>query len=265
MDMEQTANPTLKVVIPLYKEELSPVEQLALRNTMQRLAAHPVVFLHPEDTCFGRLSAIYPQASLLPVSPEWLGTKNGIAGYNRMMLSEAFYRLFDGTTYILICHADAWIFRDELTDWCGRGYDLVAAPWPLRPRYARFPLKQWIALCEGLFSSPRHLLRTQMYGRVGNGGLCLRRVETFARACRAYAGEAAYFLSRPGEGMYNEDIFWALVPRGFRYPPVEEALKFSFDIKPRVCYELSGYRLPMGCHGFMHKSRASFWKGFIPF
>lgn len=66
------------------------------------------------------------------MSDEWLGHKNGIAGYNRMMLSAGFYSCSAITNISLICHTDAWIFRDELADWCRRGYDCVAAPWVRR-------------------------------------------------------------------------------------------------------------------------------------
>lgn len=59
-------------------------------------------------------------------------------------------------------------------------------------------------------------------------------------------------------------IFWALIPKEFHYPDVQTAIQFAFDLKPRVCYTLNHKELPMGCHGFMHKSRMNFWKPFIP-
>lgn len=68
-----------------------------------------------------------------------------------MMMSEAFYQLFSDCEYILICHTDAWIFRDDLSAWCQKGYDLIAAPWPTRPRYRHFPMKQFIQLKNGCF------------------------------------------------------------------------------------------------------------------
>lgn len=180
-----------------------------------------------------------------------------------MMMSESFYDLFGDTTYILICHLDAWIFRDEVLRWCETGYDLVAAPWPTRPRYNYFPFKQFLQLKKYLFASKR-IIRSQMYGKIGNGGLCLRKVETFKVACWSYASEIAYFLSRPEDGLYNEDIFWALIPKELKYPTVEEALQFAYDLKPKVCHYLNHKQLPMGCHGFMHKSRIRFWEPFIP-
>lgn len=81
----------VKVVIPIYRAELKDWERASLANTMQVLAAYPIVWLKPEDVDLHDLTVLYPQAEIMNVSSEWLGTKNGIAGYNRMMMSESFY------------------------------------------------------------------------------------------------------------------------------------------------------------------------------
>ena len=253
----------VKIIIPFYKETLNSWENAALANNMEKLAAYPIVFLAPEGLNIAHYTQTYPQAETVRVSTDWLGTKIGIAGYNEMMMSEAFYQLFDDTDYILICHTDAWIFSDQLQQWCQADYDLIAAPWPTRPRYKHFPMKQFIQLKKWLCTSPNKISRLQMYDKIGNGGLCLRKVSAFRKACRQYAKEIQYFNSQ-ADSMHNEDIFWALVPTDFRYPSVETALQFAFDLKPRVCYQLNHQQLPMGCYGFMHKSRIKCWEAFIP-
>ncbi len=253
---------SVKVVIPIYSKELRDWEYASLENTMKVLSVHPIVFLKPTELDIAELAKTYPQAEIINVSSEWLGTKRGIAGYNEMMMSKAFYDLFSDTEYILICHLDAWIFRDELSEWCKKGYDIVAAPWPTRPRYNYFPLKQFLQLKKRLFASKR-IVRSQMYGRIGNGGLCLRKVATFSTSCERYVNEIAFF-NKQTDVLYNEDIFWALIPRDFNYPSAETAVKFAYDLKPEVCYKLNHRQLPMGCHGFMHKRRIRFWKQFIP-
>ena len=100
----------------------------------------------------------------------------------------------------------------------------------------------------------------QMYDKIGNGGLCLRKVDSFIQACRKYAREIADFNART-DSMHNEDIFWALIPKSFIIPMFKLQL---IRLKPRVCYTLNHKELPMGCRGFMHKSRMNFWKPFIP-
>lgn len=253
----------VKVVIPFYKANLKDWESAALKQIMNVLGKHPIVFLKPEGLAIDTYTDLYPQAETMSVSADWLGTHRGIAGYNEMMMSKAFYDLFSDTEYILICHTDAWIFHDALNEWCQQGYDLVAAPWPMRPRYNHFPFKQFLQLKKMLCTPSHGISRLQMYGKIGNGGLCLRKVAAFSQACERYAKEITYFNNQP-DSMHNEDIFWALIPQDFHYSSVESALQFAFDLKPRVCYQLTHNQLPMGCHGFNHKSRIKFWEKFIP-
>ena len=254
---------TVKVIIPIYKTTLNQWENATLANNMRQLATHPIVFLKPEGLNINPITQQYPQSTVMEVSDNWIGTRRGIAGYNEMMMSKHFYDMFADTEYILICHTDAWIFRDELTKWCGKKYDLIAAPWPVRPRYRHFPMKQLLELKKRIMHSTHDITRLDMFGKIGNGGLCLRKVSYFSAACERYAEKIAYFNNQP-DPMHNEDIFWALVPEDLNYPNVETALQFAFDLKPKVCYGLNGNQLPMGCHGFMHKSRIKFWEQFIP-
>ncbi|WP_314382258.1 DUF5672 family protein [Segatella buccae] len=256
------AHKNVLIIIPVYRPELKSYEAAALANNLEKLAGYPAVFLKPAGLDLGALRIQYPQVGEAEVSPQWLGTARGIAGYNEMMMSADFYSLFNDYEYILICHVDAWVFRDELDDWCRRGYDHVAAPWPTRKRYTRFPLKQYLWLKLRL--KPAHkILHCQMFGRIGNGGFSLRRVSVFRDACLKYADEIARFNAQE-HVLYNEDLFWALIPQELRLPTVPEALKFSFDLKPRLCYEQNGRQLPMACHGFNKPMRADFWRQFLP-
>ncbi len=252
----------VKVVIPLYKKTLADWEIAALKNNVRQLRRYPVTFLIPEGI-FPDVLEAYPSVERIFVSQNWLGSRRGIAGYNAMMMSASFYALFSDVEYVLICHTDAWIFRDELDVWCRKDYDSIAAPWPLRPLYKHFPFSVLLQARKALAHSYDGLTRFDMYGQVGNGGLCLRRVGVFREACMEYASDIAHFNALD-DSLHNEDIFWALIPKTLRIPDVSLAVRFSFDLKPRVCYRMNGGRLPMGCHGFMHKSRVGFWKNFIP-
>ena len=113
--MEKTG---VKVLVPVYRPVLTAQERASLAQTVRVLGSHPIVLLHPADVPVESIAAEFPVVRTMAVSPEWLGSRNGIAGYNRMMLSAAFYDLFADTEYILICHTDAWIFRDELAACC---------------------------------------------------------------------------------------------------------------------------------------------------
>ena len=259
--MTDSPRSLVRVVVPVYRE-LTSDEEISLRNNVRVLAAWPFVVLHPEGVtppaCCREL-----QLETRAVSDEWLGSRNGIAGYNRMMLSEAFYALFSDVEYILICHTDAWIFRDELGDWCRRGYDCVAAPWLRRPLYELPLVKQYMQWREHMKHRRREFSRHVLYGRIGNGGLSLRRVEAFRQACTVYRAEVETFLANRHH-LYNEDVFWAVVPREFHYPTPDEALRFSIDTHPAYALRRLGGKLPFGCHSWTKRRMRRAWRGIIP-
>ncbi len=253
----------IKVIIPIFRPIPSPREQASIEQTLRVLHRYPVVMLHPEgmDTSF--YEEHFPALGRMAVSDEWLGTKNGIAGYNRMMMTRAFYDLFADTEYILICHTDAWIFRDELEAWCRKGYDCVAAPWIRRPIYTLPIVKQYLAWRQRRAERRGEATRQTLYGRIGNGGLSLRRVSAFRTACDRYAAAADSYAASQHH-LFNEDVFWAVVPEEFRYPTVDEALKFAFDTHPGYCYRRCGKQLPFGCHSWSKPRMWRFWQHIIP-
>lgn len=249
----------VKIAVPIYRSRLEPLELKSLRNNREVLKQWPFVFLLPEGL---EAPEICCSGEILRVSDEWLGTKNGIAGYNRMMMSRAFYDLFADTEYLLICQNDVWLFRDELEEWCSRGYDYVGAPWVKRAVYDYPLIRPYLALRRRFLSDRSKLLHQSLFDKVGNGGLSLRKVEPFRLACTKYAAEIDHFIRQEGS-LYNEDVFWALVPKEFRYPSVEEALRFAFDTNPAYCYRMTGGQLPFGCHSWSKPRYLKFWKRFI--
>ena len=49
-------------------------------------------------------------------------------GYNRLLLSEEFYRAFEEYEYILIHQLDCLVFSSNLEEWCRKDWDYVGAP-----------------------------------------------------------------------------------------------------------------------------------------
>ena len=117
-------------------------------------------------------------------------------------------------------------------------------------------IRAWMRHCKGL------KCRADLYGRIGNGGLSLRRVASFKEGCLRYAETIEKYL-KGGSHLYNEDVFWATIPQDFRYPDWREALEFAFDTNPAYCYRLMGKHLPMGCHSWTKPKMWRFWKNFI--
>lgn len=184
----------VKVIIPFYKEELDKYERASLVNTMKVLSVHPIVWLKPAGLNLKEFTEIYTEAEIIEVSPQWLGKQNSVTGYNGMMMSEEFYNLFTNTEYLLICHFDAWIFRDELSQWCQKRYDLVAPPWPVRIRYRYFPFKQFMYLRQ--IFSPEKIFHSQLFEKIGNSELSLQNVSSRRITYQQYADKIAFFLAR---------------------------------------------------------------------
>ena len=72
----------VKVIIPVYRSNLHPMEKASILQALRVLGSHPIVILYPE----GMQKPDIQTGSMvewLSVSDEWLGTRNGIAGYNR--------------------------------------------------------------------------------------------------------------------------------------------------------------------------------------
>lgn len=77
------------IAIPVYRD-LREEEIIALSNNLSVLRQYPVVLVKPKGLNTKDLRKKYPQIGEIEVSDDWLGTKNGILGYNEMMTSPVF-------------------------------------------------------------------------------------------------------------------------------------------------------------------------------
>ena len=256
--MEKTK---VKVIVPIYTSTLTGRHLRSFTNNLKVLSAYPTVLLAPEGLDISAIETLAPQCEVVRVSDSWLG-RNGIAGYNDMMLSKSFYQLFEDCDYILICQTDVWVFRDELEQWCDKGYDYVGAPWPKRRIYSMPIINQLLWLRRKLFKREGKLMRQDYFNKVGNGGFSLRKITSILEGCDRYATTIAEFKRGKGT-LCNEDWFWSLIPTNFHYPTFDEALGFSFDVHPDICYKKSHGKLPMGCHGWFKKRNIEFWTPII--
>jgi hypothetical protein len=241
------------IVVPIYQANLTPDEEISLLHLQHALGSYDKYFVAPE---------------LLEIKCRGIGVKRfddrffaDTASYSKLLLSRMFYEAFAEYKYILVYQLDCLVFSDQLSRWCGAGFDYIGAPW----------LKN-------------HTDPSQGFSRVGNGGLSLRRVESFLavfdserRVTWRHALRPAWLPdldgsprlyqyrkraqvlqeARKGSSHYmdnytlNEDRFWSdratLFFPQFRVAPVDVALQFSFEYAPRYCYEQNGCRLPFGC------------------
>ena len=264
------------IVIPVYKRELAWNEEISFRQTLRVLGNHPIIMVCPETLDLAKYNAIageYNRTIYLESFEDRYFAN--IAGYNRLLLSEEFYARFERYEYILIAQLDTYVFRDELTEWCNKGYDYIGAP---------------------LFGAKWDAEKYVQYGQVGNGGLSLRRVVAYLNFFRGnqlvvplnkiaeririqnkiYTRWLVWILMAFGwrnkphsYAKYchsNEDGFWSITLDGTNYeltkPSVEEALEFAWERFPSDIYKKVGH-LPMGCHAWEKYEYESFWNKYL--
>ena len=247
------------IVVPIYKPTLSEYEEVAFKQLFKVLGKHRIVIFKPTSLELSNLLNNYPDCEIESFSDYYF---NGIAGYNRLMMSEEFYARFIDSEYILIYQLDAYVFKDELIDWCSKGYDYIGAPWLLRPIY-NFPLLKFTSWTKRKYCQFTSRPCSQMTRfKVGNGGLSLRKVSSHLKAITYLRSIIKQYLQVRNH-LFNEDVFFSIeVNRhglNFTYPSWQEALQFSFDKYPSLCYKYNNEQLPFGCHSWYKKRMKKFW------
>lgn len=210
-----------RVLVPIYRSLVVGDEAVSLASIRRHLGARGICFVAPESLDLGEVLRLGESVERFP--DDYF---EGIDGYNRLLKSSLFYGRFNAFTHILICQLDCLIFGDDLETWMAKGYDYLASPW-----FKMFERGD----CKELW-------------RVGNGGLSLRRVESYLRLLKRqvvkgsiypWFGNSYWKEAYPGRkgGLYgkissihrlnpwarmvsveeelarhryNEDVFWAI-------------------------------------------------------
>jgi hypothetical protein len=268
------------IVTPVAKFPLTSDEAVSIRHLREHLGAFDRYLIGPR-----KLSKEFSDFKLKHFPGRYF---TGVFEYNRLLLTEDFYRAFAEYEYILIYHLDCLVFGHNLEEWCAKGWDYVGAPW----------LKDIANPAEG-------------FAAVGNGGLSLRRVSKALEVFRskqpvddpevrgADPGQLRIVYERLGSASrlsrfmremktalhrrgyknnvrrrarqladvnYHEDYFWAYEAHryvgSFRIPSPLEALDFAFETAPRYCLAANSGRMPFGCHAWAKYDRA-FWEPFL--
>jgi hypothetical protein len=190
------------------------------------------------------------------------GYFENIAGYNRLMMSPEFYRRFADCRYILIYQLDAFVFRDELRQWCDKDYDYLGAPWLLKPKYYAFHMRFFLKIkAIGYRIQGRPFRKLIVGDKIGNGGFSLRKVSSHYRVTENKKAKIDYYLKQSEiYSEFNEDVFWGTQNPEFTYPAISEALTFSIDEYPKLCFQMNDKKIPFGCHGWSKPARNGFWK-----
>ncbi len=264
------------VVVILYTPTPSLMELASFRQCITVLKRQPLVIACPlslNTACYERVLEEAGASAAIERFNDKCFTS--VASYNNLMKSLFFYERFSRFTYILIYQLDAWVFRDELNQWCEKGYEYIGAPW---------------------YTSTGKVKQV-----CGNGGFSLRKVATFIKVLSGelqqecqwnYSYIARELQNIPitqapfewlrellvfcrcrislANGIYrannNEDYLFAKVLSaiyGMKMPDIQEAFAFSFEQHPEDAFRRTAGQLPFGCHAF-EKNNPEFWSQWIP-
>lgn len=228
--------PSVVIAIPIYKNTLSPTEEISLRQLNKVLGKYPRVFIAPKslDYDFGSLGE---GIGVERFDDRWF---QGVTAYSCLMMQKSFYERFAAYEYMLLYQLDVFVFSDRLKEFCDKGFDYIGAP---VGKYAPF----W------------HAIDT----RVGNGGFSLRRIPAhinvlndFDRIVEKTPFFACFILA--------EDLFFGYCGKRedveFTVADFDTALEFSVQENVRHIYNKinKGWR-PFGCHGWNRIERDFWW------
>lgn len=269
------------IVVPIYKsfKKLSKEELLSLNQLFGVLGKHDIFFICAKS--FEPLEYIQAtkRINISPVIKKFQDQYfSSIAGYNKMMLSLNFYRKFKAYNFMLIYQLDAFVFRNDLDEWCKKNYDFIGAPW---------------------FEACDQNMHTNKIIGVGNGGFSLRKINSTIKLLmryerlklfrKLYMKSKLYYLISFEKILYklrfvfhisvfdqavklflfpkiNEDYFLTqclgISFSDFDVAPYSEALKFSFEVNPTLLFSMNAENLPFGCHAW-EKYEPEFWQQYI--
>lgn len=260
------------IVIPVYKD-YDDAEKKSLSRCCEVLSKYKTVLVCPKKIDINKYKNLWDKYNLeLFVERFDSNFFSSIAGYNRLLLSKEFYLRFAKYDYMLIYQPDAYVFRDELIEWCNKGYDYIGAP------------------LVGKFEEKTYHSRMPM--RVGNGGFSLRKISSYLnffsgtskvfsskQICKRIASQEKPYRrvlvwllmmfgwrnkpkSVADHWKHNEDDFWSRVLNGTNYemskPKPREAMGFAFERFPKELYQITK-TLPFGCHAWKKYEYEDFW------
>lgn len=257
------AKEKVSIVVPIYREKLDHTEVISLRQLVQVMDNYHITVVHPKKVNPAFLKELGLNFDSLSFDNEYF---DGIYGYNRLTLSTDFYGALKQHEYILIYQTDAYIFRDELTQWVDKGYDYIGGPWVVRKQTA-------FQRCLYKFNNFVRKMRNKTqkdpsaHFKVGNGGFSLRRTQRFLELSNKYKEHIERKVIKGPDNFIPEDVFWSLkIPDkadALRVPDYKEALNFCFDRRPAIAYKLNNKQLPFGAHGINKKKCIDFYQKFI--
>lgn len=256
------------IIIPIYKIQPTEDECNSLSQCLRILSKHDICLICSPtldrtvyDNIFRRHELTYKVEHF---DKEFFESSRG---YNKLMLTRDFYLRFQEWDYMLIYQLDAYVFEDQLEEWCKKGYDYIGAPWCNLKHQI-----DWKNSGNGGFSLRKTKSFIQLFDHKGNV-LNLRGLWKFHRyrgplhktplVIKGLFGKLNKLDDYINGKRVNEDLFYACLDHRtynpFRIPTASEAALFAFEENPSELFAHTG-KLPFGCHAYKKNEYETFYK-----
>jgi hypothetical protein len=267
------------ILIFAHKERLEWHEAIALKQCFRILGKHPIKLVCPRGLNIQAYRNIVPELEVDFIPAKWFSSR---LNYNRLKILPFLYHRYAQYEYMLTYELDAFVFRDELLDWCAKGWDYIGAPW-----FEGFDCARPDAPFLGVGNSGFSLRRIQAMIQVRNTwrlvqepAHIIKEVRSSGRGfVRMTAAMVKWLLfnnfhppftpantNLVNPANIHDDCFWCLeVPKrfpAFKIASLDDAKRFSFEVNPSRLYAECGGLLPFGCHKWMNVE-PEFWREHI--
>ena len=242
------------IVIPVYKETLDCVEEISLKRlyTVIGQSNHDVCLVYPEGLNTKVYSDIYPNLKYKSFDPKYFVNT---AMYSQLCISYDFYNYFSADyKYMLIYQLDCYLFYDAIDEWCAKDYDYIGGP--------------ILSTDCGWDTVKKSQEGQKWHPYVGNGGLSLRKLETFKEITdpNGIFRKSLDLTDDKLKGVVFEDKYFCNDLYNYyelSIPNWIESMNFALDMSVDVVYNhLKLDPKPMGIHSVDKNIR--WWKKVIP-
>lgn len=224
--------------IPIYKSDLTTTEKASLTQLCKIIQnKFEICLICPEDLNLREYIDIADKydvklSTLFCAKQYFIGT----ASYSYMCETADFYKCFSEYKYLFIYQLDGWIFEDNVQKYLDLDVDYIGSPWNV----GSFNLQ-----CD----------------TIGNGGVCLRKVQKFIDVCNSFTPE-----DYEKDWVKTEDLFFCKTMRtkaNFKLPTVQIGSNFSLcGLWGRFMTKYNDGKLPMCLHGW-YRDYSTYWKKYI--
>lgn len=114
----------VSILIPILNPQLTVLEELILRHSLEALKRYPVILFSYEGADLSKIEKNHDRLEILTFRPKYFENRQTLAN---LFLMEDFYNRFTWSDFILIHELNSWIVKDEIHYWCKQGYDYLHA------------------------------------------------------------------------------------------------------------------------------------------